>query len=210
MHVGKQLQLATQRGRELAVSHDDRRLGRRYAPPDEPGERTEDNRREDGHRPGKQKLPVGRRFGRSQAGPWPSPGAEEVQDERHEDDAGGGPARKPWQLVDRQVAKRPMVAIVDAEQLREEDPEWNRHQGPSPSGHRGGGDRGGDDGRDEIGAREHSPAQHVPPPRPPGGRGDAPSPPVASFLRDTSDYRLRPGLLSHGRPLSDDTLLDSQ
>ena len=116
----------------------------------------------------------------SAAPPATSPGADRGarghlaggrlrQDQREQRDPGRGPGGERRQLVDGQVADRDVVAVIEADQLRDHDPAGQQHE--RPEGVRGG--RGDDDaggrGGDQVGEREHAAAQGVAPEaRPPG------------------------------------------
>ena len=160
VHVGEELELAADHLGEVAVAEHRRDLGR--------GQRaaraTARRRAAPGRRPPRRSRRRPRRSGST------SPGRRLRQDQRQHPDPAPPPRRRsPDQLVDGQVADRNVVAVVEADQLREHAP--SRAAGRAPRRRRRG--RGDDQARggggDQVGEREHAAAQGVAPEARPTG-----------------------------------------
>ena len=99
------------------------------------------------------------------------------EDERQQRDAGRGPGGDRRQLVDGQVADRDVVAVVEADQLRDHDPRRQQDQRPERVRRRRGDHQARSGGGDQVGEREHAAAKRVAPEAWPAG-------PCVGALRD--------------------------
>ncbi len=150
VHVGEQLDLARDGPCRSAAAQDQGGLRRRPLAPEPARERTQrthDERRGDHH---PDDLGGADRSGSQQRAGDP--------DDR-------GPNAQRWELIDREMANRAVVAVIEADDLRGE--QAHRDAGQRPCARRGieQDDRRADPTRDEgVGAGQHPPAAAVAPP----------------------------------------------
>ena len=155
VHVVEQLDLALRRARELAGAEHAGELPRRDPTPEPPRPPAQEGVERHHNGPDQDRVRDGER------GDW-----RDV--EQH--GKGRRPRRRPRgdlrQLVDREMAERPLVAVIKAEELRQHDPDREDREGPDDLGGARCRQPGHEPYRDEVGAAEHTTAERLPPEAP--------------------------------------------
>ncbi len=154
--VGEELELAARSVGKRPAPHDERPLPRHDPPPEEARERPERDRGDDRDQPLTHRH---REVGRA--------GGRQPEEDRQRCDARTGPDEDRGELVGGEVPDRPLVAVVEAVELREEDPHRDEERRPDrvhdrPRRQDAERERHDERGR-HVGEREHPAEQRVAP-----------------------------------------------